>query len=322
MKTTILKINPDNPDKKQISIAAKAIQEAKLVAMPTETVYGLGANALDEKAVKKIFEAKGRPQDNPLIIHIADKKDLQKLSREVTQQALTLANAFWPGPLTLILKKSDIVPHITTANLDSVAIRMPDNNIALELIKQANTPIAAPSANISGKPSPTRAEHVLDDLNNKIDFIIDAEACNIGLESTVIDLTTNTPTILRPGKITKEELEQIIGPIQEQTTSQTPKAPGMKYRHYAPEAKIIVVQKEKEITDVQKKYLQEKISVLTYTDENSMAKHLFNDLRQADKELVDIIIVKEVPDKALGKAIMNRLNKASDKQPLTKNNLL
>lgn len=214
MKTQIIKINPRKPDISKIKMIAEILRKSGLVAFPTETVYGLGAIALDPKAVKKIFEVKGRPTDNPLIIHIADKKEVHRLVKEVPKEAEKLINKFWPGPLTIILKKSEIVPDIVTANLDSVAIRMPANKIALALIKEAKVPVAAPSANLFSKPSPTSAEHVIQDLYGKIDVIIDGGKTKIGVESTIIDLTINPPMLLRPGKITLEKLEKVLGKVE------------------------------------------------------------------------------------------------------------
>lgn len=316
METKTIKIDPKNPEISKIKIASKILKNGGLVAFPTETVYGLGANALDKKAVSKIFIAKGRPQDNPLIIHISDKKELYKLSSDVTPTALVLADKFWPGPLTIILKKSKIVPKKITAGLGSVAIRMPSSKIALEIIRNSKTPIAAPSANISGKPSPTKATHVIDDLSNKIDLVIDGGKVAIGIESTVLDLTQKIPQILRPGKITKEQLEQVLGKVKDGLKSKKPKSPGIKYKHYSPNAKIIIMNHKKEIRKISKKYPNKKIKILNYKNEVTMAKNLFNDFRNADKKKYNIILVKAVIEKELGSAIMNRLKKASSEKDL------
>lgn len=313
MKTKIIKINFKNPETSKIKEAANIIKKGGLVAFPTETVYGLGANGLDKKAVKKIFLVKGRPQDNPLILHISEIKQMHSLVNEIPNNAKKLIKKFWPGPLTIILKKTKIVPGMVTCGLDAVAIRMPDNKIALELIKYAGVPIAAPSANISGRPSPTNAKHVAEDLMDNIDMLIDGGNTTIGIESTVIDLTQNPPVILRPGKITQKQIEKIIGKLQDKKEERIiiPKCPGMKYKHYSPKAKVIIIKDRKEIKKICKKYSEKKIKQLNYTDKIKMAKNLFKDFREADKKGYDIIVVKEVEDKGFGCAIMNRLRKAS-----------
>ena len=342
MKTKIIKINPKKIEISKIKKAAKILRNGGLVAFPTETVYGLGADALNPKAVKKIFETKGRPSDNPLIIHIANKEEIYRLIKELPKGTKTLMNKFWPGPLSLVLKKSKIVPEITTAGLDSVAIRMPANKIALSLIKETKMPIAAPSANLSGKPSPTRAERVISDLYGKIDAIINGGITKIGVESTVLDLTTNPPTLLRPGGISLEELEKILGKVkihrlvkERKLKKIVVKSPGMKYKHYAPKAKIIVVEGKyervkKKIQQLVNKYGKERkiVGVMTADEDhnykanvikfmgnefNTIAKNLFNYFRDFDKEKVDIIIAEGVGDKGLGLAIMNRLKRASSK---------
>jgi len=316
MKTKIIKINLKNPETSKIKEAASIIKKGGLVAFPTETVYGLGANGLDKKAVKKIFIVKKRPQDNPLILHISEIKQIYSLVNEIPNNAKKLVKQFWPGPLTIIFKKTKIVPDIVTCGLDAVAIRMPDNKIALELIKHAGVPIAAPSANISGRPSPTNAKHVADDLTGSIDMLIDGGTVNIGIESTVIDLTQNPPVILRPGKITQKQIEKIIGKLQNKNEEfiKIPKSPGMKYKHYSPNAKVFIVKDVKDIKKIQKKYSEKKIKQLNYTDKIKMAKNLFKDFREADKKGYKIIVVKEVEDKGFGSAIMNRLRKASGTQ--------
>ncbi len=342
MQTKIIKINPINPEKSKIKIAARILQKGGIVAFPTETVYGLGANALNQKAVKKIFKAKGRPADNPLIVHIADKKEVYTLAKKVPEEAEVLIEKFWPGPLTIVLEKSKIVSKIITAGLDNVAIRMPANKIALSLIKEAKMPIAAPSANLSGKPSPTRAEHVISDLYGKIDAIIDGGITKIGVESTVLDLTTNPPTLLRPGGISLEELKKALGKVKvhsfvkgKKLKKIVVKSPGMKYKHYAPNARIIVVngnygRVKKRIQQLVDKYKKKgKIVGVMTTDKNhnykanvikfagnefnTISKNLFNDFRDFDKEKVEIIIANGVSDKGLGLAIMNRLKKAASK---------
>ena len=341
MKTKIIKINSNSPEISKIKIAAKVLRKDGLVAFPTETVYGLGANALDIKAVKKIFEAKGRPIDNPLIVHISNKKDICRLVEKVPKDAERLMDKFWPGPLTLILKKSKIVPYITTGGLDTVAIRMPANKIALALIKEAKIPIAAPSANLFGKPSPTRAEHVIEDLYGKIDAIINGGNTEIGIESTVVDLTTNPPVLLRPGSVALEEMERVLGKIEiysvaneKDITKIIAKSPGMKYKHYSPDAKLIVVEGKhqnvkKKIQELINQYKKEgkKIGIMVINQNHSyrankikfvgndfiaIAKNLFKIFREFNKEKIDIIIAEGISDKGLGLAIMNRLRKASN----------
>ncbi len=243
----IIKINSQKLEKKLIEKAGKIIRKGDLVAFPTETVYGLGANALDGKAIKKIFRAKGRPLDNPLIIHIADKRELYKLVKEVSKEAKRLIAKFWPGPLTLVFFKKKVIPSEVTVGSNTVAIRMPKNKIALELIKKAGVSIAAPSANLSGRPSPTTAQHVFEDLGDKVDLILDGGSTKIGVESTVLDLTVEPFQILRPGGISFEQLKKTIKDVQLHPSllgkkfKGGVKSPGMKYRHYAPKASLILV---------------------------------------------------------------------------------
>ncbi len=247
MDTLISKIDVDNIDMEEIKKQAEILRAGETVIFPTETVYGLGANALDEEAVSKIYKEKGRPSDNPLIVHIGDKKQVYNLVQSVTKEAEIVMDKFWPGPITIILNKKDIIPKRTSGGLDTVAIRMPSNKIANALIKEANIPIAAPSANISGRPSPTRAKHVYEEMNHRVSGIIMGNDCVYGLESTVLDLTGEIPTILRPGSITKEDLEQVIGTVnidpalERKEDNIKAKAPGMKYKHYAPAAQVVVV---------------------------------------------------------------------------------
>ncbi|MDI6737915.1 MAG: L-threonylcarbamoyladenylate synthase [Nanoarchaeota archaeon] len=331
--TIILKISKDNPEKILVKQAAVIIKEGGLVAFPTETVYGLGADALNPKAVAKIFEAKGRPADNPLIAHIADKKDVYRLAKEVPKEAELLMKEFWPGPLTIILKKSNLVPDIVTAGLDTVAIRMPSHKVALALIKEAKTPIAAPSANLSGKPSPTDAGHVIEDMKGRVDVIIDSGKTDIGVESTVIDMTVKPPLVLRPGGLPKEELEEFLKNIGKEEKSDKPKAPGMKYRHYAPNADVIVVEGNKEkVMKKTKELIEEyklkgkKVGVMAAikehgyeadvvkfigSTEKEVAKKLFRALRDFDKEDIHVIIAEGIEEKGIGEAVMNRLRKAA-----------
>ena len=339
MDTLISKIDVDNIDMEEIKKQAAILRAGETVIFPTETVYGLGANALDENAVSKIYEAKGRPSDNPLIVHIGDKKQIYDLVSNVPKQAEIIMEKFWPGPITIILNKKDIIPKRTSGGLDTVAIRMPSNKIANVLIKEANIPIAAPSANISGRPSPTRAEHVYDQMNHRVSGIIMGNDCVYGLESTVIDLTGEIPTILRPGSITKEQLEKELGNVQLDSALERKednikaKAPGMKYTHYSPNADVYIVSGEtsKVIEKINKlteenntKNLKTGVICLKCNQNqyvgkticlgntlNDVASNLFDALIQADKEKCDIIYSEAFSKEGVGCAIMNRLLKSA-----------
>jgi L-threonylcarbamoyladenylate synthase len=340
-RTDIMKINEKRPNHVIISKATKLICNGEIIAFPTETVYGLGANALDPSAVSKIFEIKGRPSDNPLIIHIADMKTLRTLVNQIPPRANRIIKKFWPGPVTLVLKKSNIVPKITTGGLSTVAVRMPRNNVALALIRNSGLPIAAPSANISGRPSPTTATHVKDDLGGKIKLILDGGSTKIGIESTVIDMTQHTPMILRPGGISKEAIEKEIGKVLlhnsligiDRKKIKINRSPGMKYRHYSPNAHIMLVEgpendaKSKIIQLTQKLEAEgKKVSIMTASESlkvnsekiqymgkslETIARNLFANLRQADKNNIDVIIVQGIQYNRIGFAIMNRLKKAA-----------
>jgi L-threonylcarbamoyladenylate synthase len=304
------------------------IKKGGTVAFPTETVYGLGADALNEKAVLKIFKAKNRPADNPLIVHVCSIKQAEAISF-FTPESRKLAKKFWPGPLTMLLYKKDIVPYSTTAGSDKVAVRMPSNKIALALIRKSNTPIAAPSANTSTKPSPTSAAHVKEDINNKIDIIIDGGTTKFGLESTIINMTSKVPTILRPGPYSIEDLNKTAKIIFPRTKN-IPIVPGMKYRHYAPKTKMVAVgkaviaKKAKEISkntkvcvicsDEISKKIPANIKIIKLGSESSMndiAKNLFSSFRKLDSENVDICLIQKFKNKGLGRAVMNRISKAS-----------
>ena len=247
-QTLLLKVNSENPDQTKIQIAAQIIQKGGLVAFPTETVYGLGADALNSDAVLALFEAKKRPLDNPPIVHIADVSEVYKLAQEVPEKAELIMKKFWPGPLTLVFKRSSIIPNVTVAGLDTVAIRMPKHKVALALIKLSGRPIAAPSANLAGKPSPTTAKHVYEDLNGRIDAILDGGPTKIGVESTVLDLSVDPPMVLRPGGTTFEALKQVLGNVklhpfveaEKELPLEKIRSPGMKHRHYAPKAEVIL----------------------------------------------------------------------------------
>ena len=340
METSIIKIDKNNIEKNLIIEAAQIIKSGGLVAFPTETVYGLGANGLDALAVEKIFKAKGRPQDNPLILHVHSLLQVKELVEEIPEIAQRCMEKFWPGPLTILFKKNSKIPNIITAGLDTVAIRMPKNNIALELIRLANVPIAAPSANISGKPSPTSANHVKEDLSGKIDMIMDGGNTGIGLESTVLDLSGDVPMILRPGGVTLEDLKEIIPQVTQDSSIMkedvVPKSPGQKYRHYAPKGEMLLFSGEIEnMVKAIKKYSGEYISSgknigIICTDEtkdlykdgliislgsrkdyNIIAHNLFHTIRLFDEANVDIILSEGVEESDLGIAIMNRMKKAA-----------
>jgi L-threonylcarbamoyladenylate synthase len=302
--------------------AAKFILKSEVVAFPTETVYGLGANAFDEKAVKKIFKLKGRPHDNPLIVHISNKNQVGLLASGVNNLALELIKKYFPGPLTIILKKNEVIPDVVTADLDSIAIRMPSSKSALELIKASGVPIAAPSANISGSPSPTTFSHVLEDFNGKIPCILIGPQSRYGLESTVIDCTGDVPKIFRPGIITFEEIKKIDPRITLAKKTGKIRSPGTKYRHYSPKAKVVIVRKVTEsnlnkstayigvkslLPKMMKKLGMYKhcISKLDY------AKSLFSFFRGCDAMGIKTIYAEKIDEKGIGLAIMNRLKKAA-----------
>ena len=315
-----------------IELAAKLIADGKLVAFPTETVYGLGADALNAEAVGKVYEAKGRPSDNPMIVHIASKEDFLRLTPRITEDMEKLMEAFWPGPLTMIVPRKDVIPDTTTGGLDTVGIRLPDNLVALELISKSGCPIAAPSANLSGKPSPTSAQHVVDDLDGRVDAILCSKDCQVGIESTVIDMTGDAPMILRPGIITKADFEEVLGKtvLLDPTLNQrpeerggeafAPKSPGMKYKHYAPNAPMIVFEGEPDavrMAIVEEKILREergeKVVALLFdeTEEKAAAQKFFAILREADKAKADVILAAALPETGIGFSVMNRMLKSA-----------
>ena len=335
----ILKINPVHINYDFIRQAARVLRRGSLVVFPTETVYGIGADVFNEQAVAKIFFIKQRPADNPQIVHIARLSDLKKLARNISPQARLLAKHFWPGPLTLILPKKSEVSQMVTGNLDTVAVRMPDHPVALALIKALKSPIAAPSANLSGKPSATDMVHALSDFGDKIDVYLDAGPAKIGLESTVLDLTVDPPEILRPGGITKEVLQNFLGHVIDYKHHPKNKArsPGMKYRHYAPNARLILVTGNQQAMVKKSRALMRRfkkdgkkvgiiasqetvahyheadyVAVLSTRRNLKAAAHkLFRALRRFDDEHMDIIIAETFPERGIGKAIMNRLQKAA-----------
>lgn len=343
-KTLVLKVDSEEPDVEKIHVAADFIKRGGLVAFPTETVYGLGANALNAEAVLALFEAKKRPLDNPPIVHVCDVKDVCRLAETVPSQAEALMERFWPGPLTLIFKRSDVVPDVTVAGLDTIAVRMPRHNVALALIRESDCPIAAPSANLAGRPSPTSAEHVLDDLGGRIEAVLDAGPTVVGVESTVLDLTVDPPQVLRPGGTTFEVLREVLGKVELNPAVTAEKAlrmekvrsPGLRHKHYAPDAEVVVVEGEVDaavakVDELVKLYREDgrRVGVLA-TDETVsrysadvvkslgsrgdlavVARNLFRLLREFDLEGVDVIVAEGVPAEGLGLAVMNRLRKAS-----------
>jgi L-threonylcarbamoyladenylate synthase len=344
IKTVVLKTDAERPDLEKIRRAAQVIREGGLVAFPTETVYGLGANALDDQAVLKIFWAKKRPADNPLIVHVADTDDVGLLTEHVPNRAKMLMDKFWPGPLTLLMPRSELVPDATTAGLATVAIRMPSHTVAKALITEAGVPIAAPSANLAGKPSPTTAKHVLDDLSGRVDIVIDAGRVGFGVESTVLDLTAEVPTVLRPGPVAVEELNRILGEVRVHPVAKAEaptevvvaRAPGMKYKHYAPKAEVTVIEGplESMVSKIQElaseheragkeigimataetahRYRTGIVRVVGARREpRTIAKNLFRVLREFDEEGVEVVLSEGIRPEGIGLAVMNRLRKAA-----------
>lgn len=344
MNTKLIKIEDTKQIKnEELAEAAQILRDGGLVAFPTETVYGLGANALDEAAAKKIYAAKGRPSDNPLIAHISCLEELKPLVAYIPEAGRKLAEAYWPGPLTMVFPKSDIVPYGTTGGLDTVAVRMPSDPVANRLIKLAGVPVAAPSANTSGRPSPTTAQHVWQDMEGKIEMILDGGPVGIGVESTIVDVSGDVPTLLRPGAITMEMLRETVGRVEIDPAIQAPpsadlrpKAPGMKYRHYAPHADLQLVEGETDrvveainalvrerlaegkmvgvicTDETRARYPQGEVrSVGLRAKEETIAHNLFSVLREFDDLKVDCIYSESFSKDHLGQAIMNRLTKAA-----------
>ena len=346
METKIYSLNEEKIDTNIIKEAGDVLKKGGLVAFPTETVYGLGGDALNPDSSKKIYAAKGRPSDNPLIVHISNLKALEKIVKDIPEDALKLADKYWPGPLTMIFNKNDVVPKETTGGLETVAVRMPSNKIARALIYASGGYIAAPSANLSGRPSPTVAKYVIEDMNGRIDIILDGGESDVGLESTIVDFTEGKPMILRPGFITQKMLEEALSEkvewdraIIDADSKTPPKAPGMKYRHYAPKGELVIVEGNKE--DVIKK-----INELTNADKNNnlktgviateetkdyycadlvksaghkdeegeVAHHLFRILREFDEENIQKMYSESFKSDGVGAAVMNRLLKAAGHQ--------
>lgn len=341
MRTQYLVVDSHDPDKKVLTQAAHILASGGLVAFPTETVYGLGGNGLEPEAVAAIFRAKGRPSDNPLILHIASASDVLQLVQAIPANAKALMDAYWPGPLTLVFKRKALIPDAVTGGLDTVAIRLPDSAIARELIRLSGIPVAAPSANLSGRPSPTDAQMVMADLAGKIDAVLDGGPCAIGVESTVVDCTTPVPTLLRPGGVTLEMLQQTLGEVEVDAAlteaEAVPRSPGMKYTHYAPgspmvlieggnEAVAKMVQQQASEAIAQGKRvgavlsaetaarLPQAVQIATYGPRGNAAAaaaNLYAVLRSFDNRPVDVIFAEGLSEDGLGLAVMNRLRKAA-----------
>ena len=340
METVIKKVDENNIDIDIIREMAEKIRNGETVIFPTETVYGLGANAMDEDAAKKIYLAKGRPSDNPLIVHISDIEEVDKIALEVGEKAKKAMENFWPGPLTIILKKKEIVPNVTSGGLSTVAIRMPSNKIANALIRESKTQIAAPSANISGRPSPTKAEHVVKEMSGRVSGIIMGGDCDFGLESTVVDFSDDKPMILRPGSITKEMLEEVLGEVSidpslsKKEDNIKAKAPGMKYKHYSPNAQVYIVKGEEnnvitKMNELSRKNHAEnkKTGIMCMSkdvdkfecdyivdlgkDYDEVAANLFDALIKMDEAKMDIVYSVCFENCGVGQAIMNRLLKSA-----------
>ncbi|MDD4600058.1 Threonylcarbamoyl-AMP synthase [bioreactor metagenome] len=341
MQTQVFLVDKDKPNRKILEKAAAILTGGGLVAFPTETVYGLGANGLDAEATGGIYRAKGRPSDNPLILHIAEQAALQQLVTTITPSAKALIDQYWPGPLTVVLPRAAIIPDVITGGLDTVAVRMPDSVVARELIALAGVPIAAPSANTSGRPSPTSAQMVITDLGGKIDAVIDAGPCTVGVESTVVDCTTPVPTLLRPGGITLEMLIATLGAVDIDQALMTkeaiPRSPGMKYTHYAPQAPMTLLEGQPDkvaealrqqvdkaiaegktvgavVSQETAVHLNPAVKAAIYglrCDAATIAANLYAALRYFDEQPVDVIFAEGISEKGLGLAVMNRLRKAS-----------
>ena len=340
MKTLIKEIDINKPDQDLISLFATMLADGKTVIFPTETVYGLGANALDEDAATKIYQAKGRPSDNPLLVHVADKEDVYDLVENIDDRAKLLMDKFWPGPLTIVFKKKAIIPDRTSGGLDTVAIRMPSDQVARDLIRQAGVPIAAPSANISGRPSPTKPEHIIRDMDGRVDGILVGGPCDYGVESTIIDLSEDLAMVLRPGSITLEMLGEVLGRVdldpslKNKDDNIRANAPGMKYKHYSPQAQVYIVKADdlegfaervdSLCEDNAKKGLKIGVMTMNYDQhsyqakvfdlggsDTEVAKNLFDSLISLDREYIDIAYVPYFEERGIGVAIMNRLKKAA-----------
>ena len=339
-----MKVDSQTLDLRKVRVAADLIKKGGLVAFPTETVYGLGADALNPRAVMDLFEAKQRPLDNPPIIHVGSPRDVSKLVKGVSDTAERLMETFWPGPLTLIFHRSEVVPPATVAGLDTIAVRMPKHKVALALIKESGCPIAAPSANLAGRPSPTSVEHVMADLDGRIDAVLDAGPTSIGIESTVLDLTVYPPQVLRPGGTSYEALQETLDRVElspfavadRPLSAEKVRSPGIKHKHYAPKADVVVVEGApsdviRSVRKLAESYAERGCRVgILCTDESmggykadvvrslgsrgdlvGVARSLFRLLREFDAEGVDVIVAESVPTEGLGLAVIDRLRKAS-----------
>ena len=335
-ETKYITVSTSNPEDDVVAEAARILDNGGLVAFPTETVYGLAADAFNDSAIQKVFEAKGRPSDNPLIVHIAEASFVGSISSSFPEIGWTLARTFWPGPLTVVVPKAERISHLVTAGLDSVAVRMPNHPVALSMIRRFGRGIVAPSANISGRPSPTMALHVYDDLNGKVDLILDAGDTRIGVESTVLDITQSPPVLLRKGGLSKEAIEAVIGDIDANPEGDALKrSPGLRHKHYAPRADVRLVRKGDSIglgslleeADVVTKKVacvlhtipdrafSTNVSVRRVNSEAEQLSHvLFALMRELDKEGIELIVVEEVEEKGLGTAVMDRLRRAAAKE--------
>ena len=351
MITKIMDVSEEPINIEYIREASEILKNGGLVAFPTETVYGLGGDATDKEASRKIYAAKGRPSDNPLIVHIADFSQLEQITENLPETARLLADAFWPGPLTMVCNKNQVIPYETTGGLDTVAVRMPNNPVALALIRESGCMIAAPSANTSGRPSPTKASHVYEDLSGKIEAILDGGAVDIGLESTIVDLTEDVVTILRPGFINMDMLREVVGEVRMDpgivyndkgtTSGAKPKAPGMRYKHYAPKGDLTIISGEEDtvvdkINQLTREALKEgkKVGIIATSetgdrypegevlvigdrsDESSIAHNLYDILRRFDELSVDLIYSESFATPKMGQAIMNRLLKAAGQKTI------
>ncbi len=334
-ETQIIPISPDIPDPSAIEKAANVLRNGGLVAFPTETVYGLGADAMNGSAVQKVFEAKGRPADNPLIVHIASPERVTHFAKDLPPVGLRLARKFWPGPMTLVTSSKPDIPQLVTAGLSTIALRVPNHPVTLALLRCFDGGIVGPSANTSGRPSPTSAEHVFDDLKGKIDLILDAGPTTIGIESTVVDVTIDPPAILRKGGLTVEEIKREIGDVQIGKSKEIlRRSPGTSYRHYAPRARVVIVNPgdggslqllldrarangksagtitySKQLND-----LAAEDRIVLSSNIDLYAKELFRALRQLDKKGIDDIFVEGVEEKGIGSAVMDRLRRAAEKR--------
>jgi len=331
VKTKISKVSSQHPEPFIIEEAAAVLRKGGLVAFPTETVYGLGADATSPETIKKVFEAKGRPPDNPLIVHISDFAQFHSLAKVIPQKSKLLAETFWPGPLTIVVKRSDRVPDIVSAGLDTVAIRMPDHPIALRLVKALGRAIVGPSANISGTPSPTTAEHVFNDLHGRIDLILDAGPTQMGVESTVVDATVDPFLILRFGALARSQIEEVIGVTSTAAgKDELRRSPGTRHRHYAPRARVVLIEKgnvsqlRSELRDQQAggKRIgcivhsvdvagEDVLTISLPSDMEKYSQQLYTSLRGLDERGVDVILVECVPESGIGEAVMDRLRRAA-----------